>query len=180
AADKLKKEMEFWETLEKEVETAKRFGIEADKYTNVISNQVPYSMVKRGIEDAVVPYCLEHHLSILAYSPMERGLLTGKIKPGHVFGEGDHRAGVAFFKDENVQRTNAFLERIKPLAQSKGLTLGQLVLLWTLAQPGITIALAGARNKEQAEQNAKAANGKLSTDEINSITAELNQLELVK
>lgn len=153
---------------------------EASKYVPLVSNQVPYSMVKRDIEKTVVPYCLDHQLAILAYSPMERGLLTGKMKPGHTFGEGDHRAGLSFFKDENIRRTNAFLDRIKPIADSKGLTVGQLVLLWTLAQPGITIALAGARNKEQAEQNAKAANASLSADEIASITNELNQLELVK
>jgi aryl-alcohol dehydrogenase-like predicted oxidoreductase len=64
------------------------------EYRKLISNQVPYRMVKRGIEKDVVPYCLEHHKSILAYSPLERGLLTGKMQPGHQFGVGDHRAGV--------------------------------------------------------------------------------------
>lgn len=153
---------------------------EAGKYISLVSNQVPYSMVKRNIENAVVPYCLEHDMSILAYSPMERGLLTGKMKPGHAFSEGDHRAGLYFFTDENIQRTNAFLDRIRPLANSKGLTIGQLVLLWTLAQPGITVALAGARNKEQAEQNAKATRVTLSAGEVAAITEELNKLVLVK
>src|SRR5690606_1596983 len=83
---------------------------EASEYLDVVSNQVPYSMVKRGIEAELVPYCLEHGKSILAYSPMERGLLTGKMKPGHAFGEGDHRAALYFFSDENLQRTNAFLD----------------------------------------------------------------------
>src|SRR5690606_5232404 len=106
-------------------------------------------------EEEVVPYCIAQGKSILAYSPMERGLLTGKMKPGHVFEAGDHRAGLYFFKDENLRRTNVFLESIKPLAAEKGISLGQLVLLWTLEQPGITIALVGARNAEQAIQNAK-------------------------
>ncbi|TXJ24753.1 MAG: aldo/keto reductase [Chitinophagaceae bacterium] len=153
---------------------------EAGKYISLASDQVPYSMVKRDIEKTVVPYCIEHNLSILAYSPMERGLLTGKLKPGHAFSEGDHRAGLYYFKDENLQRTNAFLDRIKPIADSKGLTVGQLVLLWTLAQPGITIALAGARNKEQAEQNAKATQAALSANEVAVITEELSKLQLVK
>ncbi len=153
---------------------------EASKYVDVVSNQVPYSMVKRGIETDVVPYCIAHGKSILAYSPMERGLLTGKMKPGHVFGEGDHRAGIYFFSDENIRRTNAFLASIKPIADAKGLSIGQLVLLWTIEQPGITIALAGARNVEQATQNAKATDAKLTAAEVGAITAELDKLELVK
>ncbi|SEL51426.1 aldo/keto reductase [Parapedobacter koreensis] len=153
---------------------------EATNYVDVVSNQVPYSMVKRGIETEVVPYCLAHGKSILAYSPMERGLLTGKLKADHAFGEGDHRAGLYFFTNENIQRTNAFLDRIKPIADSKGISLGQLVLLWTLAQPGITIALVGARNTEQAIQNAKTTAANLSAEEEAIISAELQQLELVK
>ena len=88
----------------------------------------------------------------MAYSPLERGLLTGKMKPGYHFAEGDHRAGLYFFKDENLRRTDAFLQKIKPLADDKGATLGQFVLRWTIAQPGITIALVGARNAAQAKK----------------------------
>lgn len=153
---------------------------EALKYVPLVSNQVPYSMVKRDIEKETIPYCLDHDLSILAYSPMERGLLTGKMKPGQSFGEGDHRAGVVYFKDENIQRTNAFLDKIKPLANEKGVSLGQLVLLWTIAQPGITVALAGARNKEQATQNANAVKASLTAAEIGFISGELSQLQIVK
>jgi aryl-alcohol dehydrogenase-like predicted oxidoreductase len=153
---------------------------EAQQYVPLVSNQVPYSMIKRGIEKETVPYCLQHHLSILAYSPLERGLLTGKLKPGHQFAEGDHRAGLYYFKEENIKRTNAFLDKIKPLATEKKATLAQLVLRWTIEQPGITIALAGARNAAQATENAKAVNIKLSKEEIDFITTELNKLELVK
>jgi len=154
--------------------------IEASTYVDIVSNQVPFSMVKRGIEAEVVPYCLEKQKSILAYSPMERGLLTGKMKPGYVFGAGDHRADLYFFNDENLRRTNIFLEAIKPLAAEKGISLGQLVLLWTLEQPGITITLVGARNAEQATENAKAADSSLTAEEIAFISAELDKLQLVR
>lgn len=152
---------------------------EAGKYVKLLSNQVPYSMVKRGIEEVVVPYCLDNHKSILAYSPLERGLLTGKMKPGHQFGAGDHRAGVSFFSDVNLMKTNEFLARIKPIADGRKLSLGQLVLLWTLAQPGITVALVGARNANQAIQNAKAIDVQLGPDEVETINRELDQLRLV-
>lgn len=151
---------------------------EAGKYIHLVSNQVPYSMVKRGIEKEVIPYCTENQLSILAYSPLERGLLTGKMKPGHRFGEGDHRAGLPFFTDENLERTHAFLGKIKPLAEEKNATLSQLVLRWTIEQPGITIALAGARNAGQAVQNAKAIHIAVSREELNFIRAELDKLTL--
>ena len=92
---------------------------EAEKSIELVSNQVPYSMVNRGIEDELIPYCLENKKSIQAYSPLQRRLLTGKMKPGHVFSEGDHRQGMHFFKEENLKRTNAFMQKIKPLASNK-------------------------------------------------------------
>ncbi len=152
---------------------------EAEKYITLLSDQVPYSMVKRNIEKELVPYTMENNKSILAYSPMERGLLTGKMKPGYKFADGDHRAGLPFFTDENIKRTNVFLDKIKPLAEEKNATIGQLVIRWTIEQPGITIALVGARNAEQAIQNARATEIKLSTGELEFITGELNKLSLV-
>lgn len=151
---------------------------EAEKYVSLASNQVPYSMVKREIENEVIPYCLEHQKGILAYSPMERGLLTGKLKPGHQFAPGDHRASNPYFKDVNLTRANDLLQSIKPIADAKGLTLGQLVILWTLEQPGITITLVGARNEAQAVQNAKAIDKTLDESEIAAITEKLNGLVL--
>ncbi|GAB2686096.1 aldo/keto reductase [Mucilaginibacter koreensis] len=152
---------------------------QAEQTIKLASNQVPYSMVNRSIEQELIPYCLEHNKGILAYSPMERGLLTGKIKPGHKFNEGDHRAGVKYFKEENLNRVNDFLNRIKPIADDKQVSLGQLVLRWTMDQPGITIALAGARNAEQSTQNAKAADIKISQDEMETINRYLSEVEIV-
>ncbi|MCE6992707.1 aldo/keto reductase [Dyadobacter sp. CY323] len=153
---------------------------EASQYINLASDQVPYSMVKRGIEAELVPYCIEHEKAILAYSPLERGLLTGKMKPGHQFAKDDHRASLYFYKDENLTRVSDFLDQIKPLADEKNASISQLVLRWTLDQPGITIALVGARDSKQALQNAAAADIKLTPDEITFITEHLNKLELVK
>jgi aryl-alcohol dehydrogenase-like predicted oxidoreductase len=152
---------------------------EAEKYIQLASDQVPYSMVKRDIEAELIPYCMDHNKSILAYSPLERGLLTGKMLPGHKFSDGDHRKNVSFFKDENLKQTNEFLNRIKPIADAKHLTVGQLVILWTLEQPGITITLVGARNAEQAIENAKAIDKSLSEEETELISEHLSALELV-
>ena len=151
---------------------------EASSCFPLVSDQVPYSMVNRGIEKELVPYMLKSQQSTIAYSPMQRGLLTGKIKPDHKFGEGDQRTNMPFYKKENIKRTNEFLEKIRPLAEKKNATLAQLVLRWTIEQPSITIALAGARNAEQATQNAKAADVKLSEEDISFINKELDKLKL--
>src|ERR1700730_16375514 len=151
---------------------------EAQKYVNIVSDQVPYSMVLRDIEEELVPYTLDNNTSILAYSPLERGLLTGKMKPGYVFAKGDYRADLYFFTDENIKRTNVFLEKIQPLAAEKNVTLAQLVLRWTIEQPGITIALAGARNEKQAVENAGAITVNLSPDELAFIDQELSRLNI--
>ena len=153
---------------------------EARRYVELVSDQVPYSMVNRNIENDVVPYCLENNLSILAYSPLERGLLTGKIKPGHQFAEGDHRPALNSYKEENIARANSFLEKIEPLAKEKNVTLSQLVIRWTIEQPGITVALVGARNPKQAIENAKAIELKLDKEEINFINRKLNELSLAQ
>ena len=151
---------------------------EAEKTIKLASNQVPYSMLRRDIEEDVVPYCIENKKSILAYSPLQRGLLTGKMSEGYEFNEGDSRADSVYFTDENIKRTNDFLYKIRPIAEGKGATVGQLVIQWTIQQPGITIALVGARNPEQAIQNAQAAEIILSNDEIAFINEKLENLEL--
>ncbi|WP_421889000.1 aldo/keto reductase [Marinoscillum sp.] len=149
---------------------------EAEKAVKLVSNQIPFSMVNRKVEDETIPYCIGHDKSVLAYSPLERGLLTGKIKPGQKFQEGDHRATNRFFTEESIMKTNAFLEKIKPLAAEKGATLAQLVLKWTIERPGVTIALAGARDATQSVQNAGAAALSLSSDEIAFINTALYEI----
>jgi len=151
---------------------------QADTVLQLASNQVPYSMLKRDIEDDLVPWCRKQNRGILAYSPLQRGLLTGKMRPGYEFGEGDNRAEIFYFSDENIRRTNRFLEQIKPIADEKGATLAQLVIQWTIRQPGITIALVGARNPEQAIDNAGAVNISLSSEEMKYIDDKLDLLLL--
>lgn len=144
---------------------------EALKTVQLASNQVPYSMVFRDIEKNVIPQAMEKNMGIIAYSPLQRGLLTGKIKPGHKFGEGDTREGNRFYTDENIRRANELLEKIKPIADVYGASLAQLVINWTVQRPGITCALVGARNAQQVSDNVKALNFTLSVDELNAITA---------
>ncbi len=139
---------------------------EAERSLTLVSNQIPFSMVNRDVEPGTVPYCIRHQKSVLAYSPMERGLLTGKIKPGYAFQEGDHRARLPRFQAPYLERVDKLLQKLRSVAEAKEATLGQLVLRWTIERPGITVALAGARNAAQAVENAAAINMHLTKEEL--------------
>lgn len=151
---------------------------EARKHTALVSDQVPYSMVKRAIDDSTVPYAITEGLGIIAYSPLERGLLTGKIKPGHVFAPGDHRANHKHYRPQNIERVNTMLDVLRPLAADKGCTLGQLVLRWTMDRPGITVLLVGARDAKQAVENAKATQVRITAEERTRIDAAVGNVVL--
>jgi aryl-alcohol dehydrogenase-like predicted oxidoreductase len=134
------------------------------------SNQVPYSLINRNIEKEIIPQAIEKGMSIIPYSPLQRGLLTGKIKPGHQFNEGDSREGNRFYTDENIRRTNVLLEQIKPIAEKYNATLAQIVINWAIHQPGIGCVLVGARNEQQVKDNVSALNFSLSTEDVRKIT----------
>jgi aryl-alcohol dehydrogenase-like predicted oxidoreductase len=151
----------------------------ADQTVNIVSNQVPYSMVERKIEQELVPYCLEKGKGILAYSPLQRGLLTGKITDEYTFEEGDHRPGTLPFQPQNRRRVNQFLNQIRPIAEEKGATLAQLVINWTIHRPAMAAALVGARDPKQVRENAKALDFTLSTEETDRINSLLEEVVLV-
>ena len=133
------------------------------------SNQVPYSMINRNIEKDIVPYCIENNIGMLAYSPLQRGLLTGKMKPGYKFNDGDSRPSTPYYKEPNFTKILGLLDKIKPIADDRKVTLSQLILNWTIQQPGITCALAGARNPSQVLDNIGATDFSLTKEEISRI-----------
>jgi aryl-alcohol dehydrogenase-like predicted oxidoreductase len=151
---------------------------EAGKTIRLASDQVPYSMVRRDIEKEIVPVCLKTNTGILAYSPLQRGLLSGRIGTGHKFNEGDSRPGTPYYREPNLSNILAFLDKLKPIAAGHNVTLSQLVLNWTIQQPGITCALAGARNPAQVLENKGAADFMLTTDEIELINNHLSETQI--
>jgi len=152
---------------------------EALETVPLASNQVPYSMVHRNIERDVLPQAISKGISIIPYSPLQRGLLTGKIKRGHKFGEGDTRESNRYYKPENIDRINAFLETIKPVADGYSVTLAQLVINWTTRQPAMDCVLVGARDSKQVKENIGALSFKLKDSEIELIRKRAEELELV-
>ena len=129
---------------------------EAAKFGRIDSLQPPFSLFWRHVEENTMAYCIDNDISILAYSPMAQGLLTGKFGPDHEFQKGDHRSKNKLFQPENYQRVQQALARLRPIADQLGVNLGLLALAWVNSHPGVC-AIAGARNPEQATMNARAA-----------------------
>jgi methylglyoxal reductase len=130
------------------------------------SAQERYSMIDRGLETEMLPYCLRHNVAVLAYSPLALGLLSGKIDAGREFTGDDLRKGNPRFAQANIEKVNAMLGQFAAIADAHGLTTAQLVIAWTVRQPGLTHALVGARNAGQAHENAAAGEVTLSDAEV--------------
>lgn len=143
---------------------------EAAQYGDIDSFQPPYSLFWRQIEAAEMPYCVENNITILAYSALAQGLLTGKFGPHPQLLPGDNRIANKLFAPENYQRVQQALAQLRPIAEACHCTLAQLALAWVIAQPQ-TCAIAGARNAQQAIANAKAAEIELSADILSQIEA---------
>lgn len=153
---------------------------EARKTLRIVSNQVPYSLMHRGIEKDLVPQALKYNMSIVPYSPLQRGLLTGKIKPDHKFNEGDTRQNHRYYKPENIRRVNEMLDAIRPVAAQHNATLTQVIINWTTRQPAMDCVLVGARDEAQVLDNVKALSFTLSPAELATISKLSDQLVLVE
>ena len=132
--------------------------------------QEEYSMVKRDIEASHVPACLENDVSILSYSSLALGLLSGTIGPDREFEGDDLRKNNPRFSVANREKVSSLMQTIDPIAKAHGATSAQIVIAWTLQQPGITFSLCGARNEKQATENAKAGRMRLSASDIDAIS----------
>ena len=141
---------------------------EAAKFGRVDSLQPPFSLFWRHVEENTMAYCIDNNISILAYSPMAQGLLTGKFGPDHEFQKGDHRSKNKLFQPDNYQRVQQALARLRPIADQLGVNLGLLALAWVTSHRGVC-AIAGARNAEQATMNARAAEVSLSPSTLAQI-----------
>ena len=143
---------------------------EAAQYGRIDSLQPPYSLFWRKVETDAMPYCVENNISILAYSPLAQGLLTGKFNLGHEFAEGDNRRSNKLFKGDNFVRAQAALDKLRPIADRYNVSLANLAIAWLIAQPQ-TNAITGARHAKQIEENAIAASVKLSPADLAEIDA---------
>lgn len=128
--------------------------------------QEEYSMVKRDIETTLLPVCRENAVSVLSYSSLALGLLSGKVGPERVFAEDDQRHGNPRFSQANREKIARLIGVLKPVAAAHCASVAQVVIAWTIAQPGITFSLCGARDPAQAVENAAAARLRLTESEL--------------
>jgi len=158
------------------------FDLDLLKKTHAIhpidSIQPPYSLVRREIEKEILPFAEKHQIAIIVYSSLERGLLTGKYKPGQTFPPGDHRSDKKTFKTTYLSHLKDALNEIKSIAEKYHVTLSQIIIDCTIHRPGITAALVGARDPQQAKENALAANLNLTAQERELIAKTLSHPEL--
>jgi len=141
---------------------------EAADYGTIDSLQPPYSLFWRQIEKRELPHCVENQITVLAYSSMAQGILTGKFGSRPRFEKGDHREKNRLFKPENYQRIIKALDALQEIADQHEVTLGQLALAWVISHKGVC-AIAGARNARQVEQNAQAMEVSLTQKDLDAM-----------
>jgi len=142
---------------------------ELGRHRRVDTLQPPYHMLRRGIEDEVLPYCREHGIGVLVYSPLASGLLSGKFDPEREFDEDDWRRGSSTFDSDAVQSNLAIIGELGRYAEQRGWTLPQLAIAWVLSAPGVHVAIAGARTPEHIEGTASAGDLELSEEDRGEI-----------
>ncbi|PKA45109.1 aldo/keto reductase (plasmid) [Rhizobium sullae] len=136
--------------------------------------QERFSMIDREIEADLLPLTLADGVSTLSYSSLALGLLSGTIGPDRIFSGDDQRKDNPRFSVANRQKVRDFSEAIRPVAERHGASIVQTVIAWTLAQPGVTFALCGARNPAQALDNARAGTLRLSAGDLAAIDSALS------
>jgi len=143
------------------------------------SDQPKYNLVARDIERELLPYCAVNEVGVIAYSPLEQGLLTGRVPATRTFAADDGRSKRPTFTSTNRALVNEVLDRVvRPIAERHRATVGQVVIAWTVAQKGVTAAIVGARTPEQAIENAAAGDIVLADFELVAIRSAFEALEL--
>ena len=143
----------------------------AEKIHPVASLQPPYSMLHREVEDELLGYCAENNIGIVAYSPMQRGLLTGKFSAERLASlpADGHRKRHRDFQEPQLSATMALVEGLKKIAERNGKTCAQLALSCVCRRPEVTAAIAGARRPDQIAETAAASDLDLSDKDIEEI-----------
>jgi aryl-alcohol dehydrogenase-like predicted oxidoreductase len=131
--------------------------------------QPRYNMLQRDIEADTLPWCLANGVAVCVYWPLMKGLLTGKFSRDHRFDPRDGRQKYPMYQGEEWQKNQDFLDELRAIAAESGHTVTQLVVNWTIHQPGITSALCGAKRPDQIRETAAAMHWKLSAAQLTRI-----------
>jgi aryl-alcohol dehydrogenase-like predicted oxidoreductase len=128
--------------------------------------QMPYNMLQRDIEQRTIPWCRERDVAVMIYWPLMKGLLAGKLRRGDVLDSRDNRRKYPMYQGNELERNQDFIDELRNAAALSGHTVAQLVVNWTIHQPGITSALCGAKRPAQIEETAGAMGWQLSMEQL--------------
>lgn len=128
--------------------------------------QPPYNMLQRQIEVDILPWCQANDVSVAVYWPLLKGLLAGKLPRDYAFPSNDGRAKYPMFQGEEWQKNQDFVDDLRAIARDCDRTVAEIVVRWTLQQPGITVALCGAKRACQIEETARAMQFSLNGDQL--------------
>jgi aryl-alcohol dehydrogenase-like predicted oxidoreductase len=143
-------------------------GLDTARYESI---QPLYNLFHREIEEEILPFCEDNEISVLAYSPLGSGLLTGKYDEQSKFPEGDHRREHPDFQGETFKRYLRIIELLKEYADKRGCTVTQLAICWVLAHETITCAICGARRAMQLDEIVESLDYPLTDQEVEEINA---------
>ncbi len=145
--------------------------------------QMPYNMLQRDIEEHTIPWCRERNIAVMVYWPLMKGLLAGRLARDHQFHDRDSRRNYPMYQGSEWRKNQDFVARLREAASNspvprgegkgEGPTVAQLVINWTINQPGITSALCGAKRRWQIEELAGAMGWTLSHEQLAIIDAAL-------
>jgi aryl-alcohol dehydrogenase-like predicted oxidoreductase len=136
--------------------------------------QMPYNLLQRDIEQRTIPWCRERNVAVMIYWPLMKGLFAGKMPKEGLADERDGRRKLPMYQGEEWQRNQAFVDKLKEAAALSGHTVAQLVVNWTISQPGITSALCGAKRPWQIAETAGAMGWSLSAEQLTIINKALS------
>jgi aryl-alcohol dehydrogenase-like predicted oxidoreductase len=154
----------------------------ADKIAPVTSLQPPYSILRRKIEEETLPYCENHRIGVIVYSPMFSGMLSGAMtrERAAALPADDHRKRNPEFREPKLSKNLELAEKLKEIGALHGRTAGEVAIAWTLRNPVVTGAIIGARSAKQAEQVFRAGDLRLGAEEIGQIEVVAGNIALAK
>jgi aryl-alcohol dehydrogenase-like predicted oxidoreductase len=142
-----------------------------ERIAPVTSLQPPYSLLNRDIETRTLPFCREHNIGVIVYSPMQSGLLTGKMTRERIAAlpENDWRRSSPYLREPRLTRALQVVDELQTVGSRHGRTPGEVAIAWTLRDPAVTGAIVGARRPDQVNEIVGAQSFRLSDAEIQGL-----------
>ncbi len=151
---------------------------ESLKSEEIVSNQVKYNMIERDAEKELLPYAEKNKITIIAYSPLAQGLLTGKYDQYHLPDDTVRKVNILFDR-ENLKRLQPLISLLKTIASKRGKKPSQIAINWLIRRPEVVV-IPGVKRAEQVKENASATDFRLTDDEVKMIDEVLRSIRLVK